>query len=166
VTDARDALEHFLTAAVYGVPELDYVSTWANARLSTPQARLIGKIQALAATRPAGSPVDASTGHWLSLHAGVVVAETLTSAHAGSSLAGVDVWTGKRIRVLATIGTRVEVPLHGAIVRTVTATGHRLPWQVEGPRLVLRLRRGEEATVSLARGPRACRTTRRCARGW
>ena len=166
-TDAQAAVEHFLTAAVYGVPELDFVSAWPNGPLDAAEARLIGQIQALAATRPAGgSPVYASTDHWLNLRHGVVVAETLRSAQPGSGLAGVDIWTGKRIHLLATIGTSLAVPLHGAAVESITAGGRRLPWHVEGPRVVVPLQVGEEATVALAHRSRACRSARRCARGW
>src|SRR5690348_10051607 len=166
VTDARDALEHLLTAAVYGVPELDYVTSWANGPLRSGEARLIGQVQALATTRPAGSPLYASPGHWLSLHAGRVVAETLRSARGGSRLVGLDVWTGDRIHVLATARTRVAVPLHSAGVRSVSAHGRRVRWHVSGSRLVLRLQPGERATVALTRKSRACRTAARCARGW
>lgn len=174
-TDGGAALEHFLTAAVYGVPELDDLSAWPNGPLDTAEARLIGQIQTLAATRPAGgSPVYAAPDHWLSLRAGRVVAETLRSTYGatlrstygGGHLAGVDVWMRKRIRVLATTGTRIAVPLHGAVARSVTAGSRRVRWHVEGSRLVLRLQRGEEATVVLAHRPPACYTTNRCARGW
>jgi hypothetical protein len=166
VTDARAALEHFFTGAVYGVPELDYVSSWANGPLPAAEARLIGRIQALAAKRPTGSPVYAAPGHWLSLRSGAVLAETLRSARSRSRLAGVDVWTGKRIRILVAIGMRIAVPLHGAAVRSVTARGRRIRWHLDGSRLVFRVKPGEEATVTLARGPRRCLTARRCARGW
>jgi len=166
VIDARAALEHFLTAAVYGVPETEYVSAWANGLLKMAEARVIGRIQALAATRPGGSAVYASPGHWLSLRDGFVVAETLRSARRSRRLVGLDVWRRKHIRVLAATGARVAVPLHGAAVRSVTARGQGVSWHVEGARLVFRLQRGEEATVALSRPPGACRTVERCARGW
>jgi hypothetical protein len=166
VTDAHAAIEHFLTAGVYGVPELDYISKWQNGPLRATEARLIGQIQTLAATRPTGSPLYVSPGHWLSLHADTVVAETLRSARGGKRLTGLDVWSNKRIRVLATMGTRIAVPLHGATVRSVTAHRPRIRWHVDGPRLVLRLRRDEKATILLGRSARPCRTASRCSRGW
>ena len=166
-TDAQRAVEHFLTAAVYGVPDLYYVSAWPNGSLGAAGARLVGRIGKLAATRPAGTAVYASPGHWLSLRSGVVVAETLRSAGRGGHLAGVDVWGRKRLHVLATSGAPLAVPLHQAVARSVTAAGRRrIAWHLEGQRLVLRLRPGEEATVSLTRGPQPCGTASRCARGW
>lgn len=162
--DAHAALEHFLTAAVYGVPETDYVSAWANGPLGAGEARLIGRIQRLAAKRPPGSALYASPGHWLDVRRGVVVAETLRSAHGGNHLVGVDVWRGKRIRVLATAAAQVALPLHGAAVRNVTAQGRRLAWRSERTVLVVRLERGEEVTVTLGRPAHTCRTAERCAR--
>lgn len=166
ITDAPSAFEHFLTAAVYGVPDTYYVSAWPNGPLGAADARLIGQIQSLAATRAAGSVVYASPDHWLRLHDGTVIAETLRSAASGGTLAGVDVWSRKLVRVLTTNGAPLAVPLHQAVVSSVSAAGHRIGWHLEGSTLVLHLSPGEEATVSLKSGPKPCRTAARCGLGW
>ncbi len=94
--DAQGALEHFLSATVYGIPDNYFLTAWANGPISASQALLVGEIQKLAKHKVPGTPVRISPGNWLSERNGYVTAQDLAST-AGVTVdatptVAVDVW--------------------------------------------------------------------------
>jgi len=98
--DAQGALEHFLSATVYGIPDNYFLDAWYNGPMSASQALLVGEIQELAKHKVPGTPVQLSPGNWLSERNGYVTAQDLVSTTGvtvdATPTVAVDVWEPAR----------------------------------------------------------------------
>lgn len=152
-TMANTALEHFLTAAVYGIPDDYYLSQWANGPMTASEARIVGAIQRLGGQRQLGTPVYRGPADWAMVRDGRITAETLFSPQINGP-AGLAVWrTNTRVTVLSAYDARLNVPLYGATVARVEGTDQRVHVQQGNGGVTITLTAGESAVLVLHHAP-------------
>lgn len=180
--DAQGALEHFLSATAYGIPDNYFLTAWANGPMSASQALLVGEIQKLAKHKVPGTPVRISPGNWLSERNGYVTAQDLASTTGvtvdATPTVAVDVWEpdrpsrpadgagsskpGKRaglpgagrVVVVSAASTTVAVPLYGAAVSAVTVGGRPVKYATTPTGITVTLQQAARAVITLRTPPK------------
>ena len=149
---ASTALTHFLTAAVYGIPDDYFLTRWINGAMSAAQATLIGQIMQLAGSRSIGQPVYVGPDNWAMVRNGRVVAQDLSlSFPLISSTVALDVWSAPdRVVVLSTQSGSLDVPLYGTHVTAATAGGKAVRFQTSQSGVLLDVQAGQEVTLTLS----------------
>lgn len=152
-TMASTAMEHFLTAAVYGIPDDYYLSQWADGPMSAQQAGIVGEIMRLAGERRLGTPIYRGPGDWEMVTGGRISAQDLFSPQINGP-AGLDVWrTETSLTVLSAYDATLDVPLYGAKVASATASGKPVTLQPSTAGVAISLSAGQSAVITLTHPP-------------
>ncbi len=149
-TYAATAMEHFLTAAVYGIPDDYYLTRWANGPISAQQASIIGSIMRLGGQRRIGTPIYRGPGDWEMVSSHRVTAQDLFSPQINGPV-GLDVWSDTRtLTVLSAYDGTLDVPLYGGRVASAISGGKSIPTQPVTGGVAVALNAGQSVTITLS----------------